>query len=107
MFKFICPSVAPNSSVLNSDFSIIRDLDKRLKYPIIGVDIKSYCDSILSNSSDANGARPMFATVAGFGKGKTRLCVEIDKYLRENYGVNANNSKYCIVSVPITFNSNW
>ena len=107
IFKSICPLSAPNSSVLNPEFSIIRNLDKRLKYPMIGVDIKSYCDLIMSNVKDPNGARPMFATVAGFGKGKTRLCVEIDKYLRENYGVSANNPKYCIVSIPITFNSNW
>jgi hypothetical protein len=81
-----------------------------MKHPILGIDISILSEDILSNDPDPSGRKPMYCIVTGMGKGKTRLLVEINKYMNENYGLsldNKNKSLKQVISIPITFNSQW
>ena len=80
--------------IMGSYETAVRDMD------LIDFDPDLWADSITESALDdlAGRSKPLFATVSGCGRGKTRACTEIRKVLL---------TKANVFSLSITFNSNW
>ena len=83
-------------------YSIINDPDDTMNHPMINDVTADAVGRILKNQEDGGRNNSLFAVVAGIGRGKTRLLVELDAALR-NYTFGDKQ----ILPIAITFNKNW
>lgn len=91
----------PNVNDLNNrTLTIIDNPDFTLKHPYIGSALIDQWTDAIATAENPPGPKtnPLYVTLAGMGKGKTRLFVELEKALNQREGVFA---------VAITFSSGW
>jgi hypothetical protein len=99
LFDSMLRDKVPAYKKKDDDFLIINTPNETLGHPVLGAEIDTYVSAVLSSKPNADRhSKPLFAVVAGAGKGKTRMLVEMQRKF---------NEKPNVFSLALTYRLGW
>eukprot|EP01033_Poteriospumella_lacustris_P017779 gene17779-12736_t len=102
VFRAALSSQPPLNKLQNRTLSIINSPKVKLKQPFVNQTfVREWSETIATATYEPDSRmNPLYATMAGKGKGKTRFFVELEKELNRR-------DEQDVLAVAITFNSKW